>query len=166
MARDMIEKTCRICGKSKSIAEFSIRRGRGDGFAGRCKPCVVIAAREWYEKNKDKKRAYDEKRREEKRHLYRAASKRWRDSNREKKRADTNCRRRRLRERMPQWVSPKDMMCFYEQAQRVSKCLGTAHHVDHIAPIAGDNFSGLHVPWNLQVIPAPENLKKHNKYGA
>ena len=52
---------------------------------------------------------------------------------------------------------------FYNYASRISECIGIKHHVDHVLPLSGDGFTGLHVPWNLQVIPATINLRKGNR---
>jgi hypothetical protein len=52
---------------------------------------------------------------------------------------------------------------FYNYASRISECIGIKHHVDHVLPLVGDGFTGLHVPWNLQVIPATINLRKGNR---
>jgi hypothetical protein len=61
----------------------------------------------------------------------------------------------------PSWLTKEDhheILKFYTEAQRLK------HHVDHIVPLKGKNVTGLHVPWNLQVLSPTENLRKQNRF--
>lgn len=72
---------------------------------------------------------------------------------------------RRLR--TPKWLSSehrKEMNDVYLKAQAFTSQSNIKYVVDHIVPLRGKNVSGLHVPWNLQVVPEAWNLKKSNRY--
>lgn len=82
------------------------------------------------------------------------------------KNANTALRRASIRMRTPKWLSADDFWVFeqaYELAQIRAKLFGFGWHVDHIVPLQGKMVSGLHVPWNIQVIPGALNIKKGNR---
>lgn len=69
--------------------------------------------------------------------------------------------------RTPDWLTEqhlKEIEEFYWLARDLYRVTGEKYHVDHIIPLQGENISGLHVPWNLQVLPADVNISKGNKY--
>jgi len=61
----------------------------------------------------------------------------------------------RQRDATPPWVSRKDLRSIYENRPE-------GYHVDHIHPLKHPLLCGLHVPWNLQYLPATDNLRKRN----
>lgn len=60
----------------------------------------------------------------------------------------------------PPWVDADQLESIYIEAWRLRQLTGIPFEVDHIVPVAGETVSGLHVPWNLQIIPAGTNARK------
>jgi hypothetical protein len=93
--------------------------------------------------------------------------KEWRKRNPVKVKFYSGNARARKRNATPSWLSAihkQQIEGFYWLAKDLRSVTGDNYHVDHIVPLKGKNVCGLHVPWNLQVLPADINLRK-NRYG-
>ena len=69
-------------------------------------------------------------------------------------------REKMLLKRIPKWLTVEQRKMIKDFWLNCPK----GYHVDHIVPLQGKNVSGLHVPWNLQYLPAYKNLSKSNKH--
>jgi hypothetical protein len=75
-----------------------------------------------------------------------------------------NDRPQRIRLCTPKWCDEKAVGRIYSVARVTAWKKGVDYHVDHIIPMFHPLVCGLHVPENLQVIPATENLSKGNRF--
>lgn len=118
------------------------------------------------EKEMERQRKYREDNREARRSRQRNHQTRYSQQNPERIVANNAKRRGSQILRTPQWLSPDDLEAiedFYAACRMFRMYTGQDYHVDHIVPLKGRTVSGLHVPWNLQVLPAQENLMKGNR---
>lgn len=110
---------------------------------------ILNSSREYYQNNSEHVRNRCKNHYENNRHLYRAKS------------AKRRCLERRA---IPPWSDLQVIKEIYKERERISEETGIIHHVDHIIPLQGRLVCGLHVPNNLRIIPAKENLSKHVKF--
>lgn len=110
--------------------------------------------KQWAENNKDKRTEYE---------------RRWRENNVGASKYLGYLYRRRKRAAMPPWADKEAMKKMYEKVARMNRLAGRntpgrcAFHVDHIIPLHGENVCGLHIPENLRIMRASDNIRKGNK---
>lgn len=173
-------KICSMCEGAKPLDAFAKNKNMKDGLAVRCRACNAATSKAWREANparfkeniqrwKAKNPDYAQKANREwyeaNAEYAKSQARKWAKDNPEK--AYARNARRRAREAsqaLPLTQKQQDAIKhLYAFAKYLTKKFGTAYHVDHIVPLKGKEVSGLHVPWNLQILSAKQNLSKSNK---
>jgi len=169
--KDGLSSQCKVCHQARTSAYQASNRERSRGYA--------VA---WRENNRDKEKARNKKYREDNPDKKAASNKKWATNNPEKVRAinkeytQSNQDKRSAwaakyraskLSATPEWLTQEhqdQILAKYAERDRITQETGIEHHVDHIFPLQGENICGLHVPWNLQIITATENMQKSNSY--
>jgi len=121
----------------------------------------------YFEANKDQLKTVQKTYRENNKEVIKERKREWATKNWWRFAVHTAKRRAGKLQRTPCWLTKEDrtkMREMYKLASDKTKETGIKWQVDHIVPLQGKLVSGLHVPENLQVIPAIENRSKWNKF--
>lgn len=147
----MTTQVCTICNTEKTLDQFQADAKYRLGVIKQCKKCRTEQRAVWAAQNKNKVRQNNTT---------------WRGNNR-RRYNDLLAERKRIKKSScPSWLSAIELAQIqeiYDVAAAKTMQTGVLHHVDHIHPLRGDGFNGLHVPWNLQILTKSENCKKSNK---
>jgi hypothetical protein len=151
-------KVCNKCGVEKHLHDFYKQKGSLLGRQAVCKDCKRSYQRSQYYRDRESakervKSRYQRVKNTASYRLYKAA-----------KGAKRRCSEINA---TPSWLNQEQMQSikdFYWLSKDLQSITGETYHVDHIVPLKGKNVCGLHVPWNLQVLPADINLSKGNRY--
>jgi len=174
-------KTCTKCKQEKPFDFYHKGNAKG-GYRTWCKACVAEYKKQYKITNADKikqvQQAYDtvqnplrkqyfqQRYVKNKQHIL-SVNSAYIKANPHKNACKEAKRRTAKLQRTPNWLIQDDYWMIeqaYELAALRTKMFGFSWHVDHIIPLQGKKVSGLHVPHNLQVIPAKVNLSKHNNF--
>lgn len=166
-------KVCNKCKEEQTLENFSPNKSKPQGVKYTCKRCSAVLAKErrskfilsesqaeaarersrkWRLENPELAKQVKQKSVAKRPFIKAAASARYRAS----KSSAT-----------PSWLTDeqrKQIEYFYQHTNDLLCVTGEMYHVDHIVPLKGTNVCGLHVPWNLQVLPADINCIKSNTY--
>lgn len=145
---------------------YQKQKGGKYGLRAKCRVCARSECRKYRIKNIQKERKRVKRWQKENKHITKEWAKKYYWKNNAKMLEAKS--RQRIRKHSTFYLGlcreyKKTILVIYDLRTRITKCTGIKFEVDHIHPLFGKDFCGLHAPWNLQVIPAAFNRKKGNK---
>jgi hypothetical protein len=147
-------------------SEFWKNNSVKDGLYAFCINCATEVKAEWNELNKEyilenRKQYYKENKENENKTSFQ-----YKLNNRGRCNAIQAKRRAALLQATPKWLTKehlKEIQWYYDTAKDLQWLSEDKLTIDHIMPLLGENSCGLHVPWNLQILPMKQNSSKKNK---
>lgn len=160
-------KVCSTCKEEKTRLEFNKNRTKLDGLQHQCKSCVKVTRVRYYKDNKEEILARNRKWQDENPEYMTDYLYHYYRNNKPYYYAHVAKRKAVKLNATPSWLTKdhyEEIQNFYWLSRDLTAVSGEIYHVDHIVPLQGKNICGLHVPWNLQILPADINLSKGNSY--
>jgi hypothetical protein len=148
---------CNRCKEYKTRQDFSPRKDRPNGLHYSCKTCLATQAKDRRAKGLNTPN----------REVAKMRSKLWRKQNPSQRNALKAAYKASKVKATPSWLNldqKEQIVNFYELAKDCCLTTGLLYEVDHIVPLRGKNVCGLHVPWNLQILPVDINRRKSNSH--
>lgn len=155
MENDNLLKSCTKCGQNKSLESFYKNKVYKDGLTSECKSCNSERRRLRYAKNKQEECMRMQS-------YYQNSIEQRRAVRREHYYNNKGMYHHNALKRVKK-IKRATLPGYDKELKEIYNNRPSGYHVDHILPLQGENVSGLHVPWNLQYLPAEENIAKSNK---
>ena len=160
-------KYCKECKSVKNLDNFGKDKQTITGIHRLCKTCSNNNSNHWKKQNRAIVNTYQKAYYYNNIDFMREKSKQYQKTHKAIVNANSAKKRASKLQATPSWLSDEqycDIKNFYYAAKQLELETTVKYHVDHIVPLQGENVCGLHVPWNLQVIPAADNIAKSNRY--
>lgn len=154
----------RIYGKQWRSDNADALRKSKQKYAEANKEMLLARRKEYALRNPEVNRKSVIKYRSEKRDAKRESARNWMRRNKHRGAAASSKRRAERLKATPKWANGQAIGDIYHSAHLLRVATGEDYHVDHRVPLKHSLVCGLHVEFNLQILPAKENLQKNNHY--
>lgn len=160
-------KLCTKCKAEKDLPLFGKDKSKKSGYSSCCLECSKKASQVRRDIDPKRSREITKNYRTRNSDKEKARYTRYNKENPEVRAHHSAKRRAETLDATPVWLTKEqhdDIKAMYALAKKFERLCNTCYHVDHIVPLAGKDVCGLHVPWNLQLLPAKINMTKGNRY--